>query len=210
MTALLPPSSGAAWRPREPDEVRRDQQAGVAAWQAAARIAEVAENAEATRARSREMRLDLDRRMDVVRRQQAALVERTRQQVEASNALLRPDAPPRVVVVHRSAWFRDKVVAGLVDSGLDVVARLDNGADAVGVSVAEQPDLLFVEDKLPMLGGVEVVRQVLEFAPHTIAAAQVEYDSDIPVLLDIGARAAFPRRVPPADVARELALLLSA
>ena len=209
MTALQRPHV-ASWRPRRPDELRRDQAAGVAAWQAAIRAAQMADQVEATHARSREMRLDLDRRMDVVGRQHAALMERSRQHVQASSTPLRPDAPPRVVVVHRSAWFLDKVVAGLVGCGLDVVARLENGADAVGVSVAEQPDLLFVEDKLPMLGGAEVVRQVLQFAPYTIAAAQVEYDSDIPTMLDVGARAAFPRRLPPADVARELAVLLTA
>src|SRR5688572_2753432 len=112
MTALQPPPA-ARWRARRPDELRRDQSAGVAAWEAVQRAAETAEQAAAAQACSREMRLDLDRRMDVVRRQQAALLERTQQQVAATNALLRPDAPPRIVIAHRNVWFRDKVVDGL-------------------------------------------------------------------------------------------------
>ena len=113
-----------------------------------------------------------------------------------------------MVFVHRNAWFTDKVCAALLGSGLEVVARLTNGAEAVGVAVAEQPDLLLVEDSLPMLSGETVVREVLACAPATIAVGQVASDSGVASMLEAGARAAFTRRVPPADVARGLVALL--
>lgn len=198
------------WRPRPETDLVRDQIEGIQAWNVARRAIEIAEEAEAARARSREMRLDLSRRMDVVRRQHQAMVQRTEEQLRESAYVLRTAAPARAVVVHRNDWFKDKLIDGLRSGGVEVVARLENGADAVGVAVAEQPDLILVEDKLPMVNGIDVIRQVLEYAPGTIAAAQVSLDDGIAAVLDAGARTAFTRRVPPADVARDLCALVRA
>ena len=191
-------------------EVLADQVRGISAWNTARRAIEMAEEAAEAGARSREMRLDLDRRMEVIRRQHEALVRRTEEQLAASARVLRSTAPARAQVVHRNEWFRDKLVAGLADGGVDVIAQLENGADAVGVAVAEQPDLLVLEDKLPMITGEEVIRQVRQFSPLTIAVVQVSYDDDVPAALEAGARTAFTRRVPPADVAREICQLVTA
>ena len=196
------------WRPRSATDVIRDQVAGIDAWHAARRERELAEEAEDARVRSRESRLDVSRRLDVLRRQHQAIVEHTDQQLRRSSQLLRHAAPVRAVIVHRNDWFQGKVVAGLQSMGIEVVARLDNGADAVGVTVAEQPDLLLVEDKLPMINGDEVIRQVRAFAPGTIAAAQVSTEGAIPAMLEAGAQIAFARRVPPTDVAADLAELV--
>src|SRR4051812_8625074 len=195
-------------RRRELD-VYRDQLAGIDAWNAARRADEIRERAAEAAGRSREMRLDLARRMDVIRRQQQALVDRTEEQLRSSVDLLHATAPARAMVVHRNEWFKDKVITGLTDNGIHVVARLENGADAVGVAVAEQPDLILVEDKLPMISGQEVIQQVKQFAPRTIITAQAENDWDIAPLLEAGATTAFTRRVPPADVAHDLRLLLT-
>lgn len=198
------------WRSRPETDLVRDQLDAIEAWNVARRAIEMAEESAAARARSREMRLDLARRMDVVRRQHQAMIQRTEEQLRESAHLLRTGAPARAIVVHRNDWFKDKLIDGLRRGGVDVVARLENGADAVGVAVAEQPDLLLVEDKLPMLSGVDVIRQVLRYAPRTIAGAQVCVDDGIAELLDAGARTAFTRRVPPADVARDLCALVRA
>jgi hypothetical protein len=199
----------AAWQPRLPVEVVADQLRGMAAWHEARRAIEQAQESASGQALSREMRLDLDRRMDVVRRQHEAMVQRVHEQLAGSSRLPRGAAGPRAVLVHRNEWFRDKVIEGLVAGGVDVVAVLDNGADGVGVAVAEQPDLLFVEDKLPMIGGPEVISQVGLFAPGTMTAAQVAHEAAVAEFLGAGAVAAFARRVPPAEVARELCRLLS-
>ena len=146
---------------------------------------------------------------NAVRRVNQAMIERTEQQIRDTARLLRR-SHPRAVIVHRNDWFKDKLTAGLTAGGVDVVERLENGADAIGVVVAEQPDLVLVEDKLPMIMGDEVIRQVLRFAPNTIAAAQVGNDWEIEALLEAGARTAFARRVPPADVAADLCQLVGA
>ena len=156
---------------------------------------------------SREVRLDLSRRLDVLRAQHDAIVERAEAHLRGSIGLLDRHHVTRTVVVHRSEWFTDKVSAGLATRGVEVVARLSNGAQAIGCVVAEQPDLLLVEDVLAMVPGVEVVREARQFSPETRIGAQVEHESGIAEILEAGASAAWARRVPPADVASGLLAL---
>src|SRR5438128_1645112 len=97
------------WHRRLDSEVLADQLRGINAWNAARRAIEMAEQAVASGARSREMRLDLDRSMEVIRRQHEALVRRTEEQLAASARVLRSTAPARALVVHRNEWFKDKL-----------------------------------------------------------------------------------------------------
>jgi CheY-like chemotaxis protein len=182
-----------------------DQVSAIGAWNRARREVE----ARAAEAGSREMRLDRARRLDVVRRQHGALVESTERQLRDAGGCLEAAPAPRAVVVHRNDWFKDKLGAGLRAGGFTVVGELSNGADAVGVVVAEQPDVLLVEDKLPMLGGLAVVAEVRRYAPKTLVTVQVGNDWEIGPFLDAGAHAAFTRRIPPADIAEALCELLA-
>jgi CheY-like chemotaxis protein len=182
----------------------RRQLDGVEAWNVRRRQQE---QAALVGQRSREQRLDLSRRMEVLREQHRAIVARTQEHLRRSADALSVQRP-RAVVVHRNAWFSDKVAAAFASGGLDVVARLTNGAEAVGVVVAEQPDLLLVEDALPMLPGDVVVREVREYAPGTLIGAQVASDGGVATMLEAGATAAYVRRVPPAEVAAGLVGLL--
>ena len=187
-------------------ELAAAQLAAIDRWHAARRAASAtAERAAA----SREARMDLARRMDVIRAEHRAIVERTDAQLRASAELLRTSAPRRAIVVHRNSWFTDKVCAELHLRDIQVVSRLTNGAEAVGAVVAEQPDLLLVEDSLPMMSGEDVVREVRTFAPRTRIAAQVAYDDRIAAMLQAGADSAYTRRVPPSDVVAGLLELLS-
>lgn len=166
------------------------------------------QEAMAAGSRSREARMDLARRMEVLRRQQEAIIKRSEEQLRASGRLIHNSAPTRAVVVHRNEWFVSKVAEGLRALGIEVVAKLDNGADAVGTVVAEQPDLLLVEDNIPMQPGPDVVRLSKLYAPETVIAAHVAYDDRVAVMIDAGASAAYTRRIPPAEVAQALAGLL--
>ena len=129
--------------------------------------------------------------------------------MEASGGVLRAMGP-RALLVHRNEWLRRRVAQDLERCGIEVVAQLDNGAEGVGALVAEQPDLLFVEDTLPMVSGLQVLQEAGRYAPRTLLAAQVGYDDQLPAALDAGAVAAFTRRIPPADIGAELARLVSA
>ena len=166
--------------------------------------------AEATAGYSREMRMDSERRLEVLRRQHDALVARAVAQLEESGRPSGQATPARVLLAHRNEWFLDRVSALLHGGGLTVLARFDNGADAIGASIADQPDLLLVEDALAMVPGDEVVREVVRYCPGTAVVAQVAYAGGIAPMLDAGALAVHTRRVPPADVAAAMVELVTA
>lgn len=90
------------------------------------------------------------------------------------------------------------------------MAQTDNGADAVGLVVAEQPDLVLVEDTLAMLPGLEVIREVRRFSPDTVVVAQAAYGDRVGQLLDAGATTVITRSVPPHDVAQSVLRLMRA
>lgn len=183
-----------------------DQLRAIAAWTRDNRTGELL----LVDAQSREALLDLSRRHDVVERQRLALIDWTDRQLRDSDRVLRSVAPLRAMVVHRHEWFKGKVIAGLEAAGIAVVADLENGADAVGVVVAEQPDLLLLENKLHMLFGLEVTRAVRTYSPATLVVAQVENDSEIGPFLEAGAATAYTRRIPPADIVAALCEYLAA
>jgi CheY-like chemotaxis protein len=166
--------------------------------------------ASATAARSREMRMDQARTVEVIRREHQALIARADEQLRRSGDLLRDTSRRRVLLAHRNEWFRRVVAEQLEDRGWAVVAMLSNGADAVGVAVAEQPEVLLVEDCMAMVPGVQVVRDVRTFCPQTVVAAQVGYSDRIGALLDAGATTVWTRQVPPREVARGLMELAAA
>jgi CheY-like chemotaxis protein len=158
---------------------------------------------------TREGRLDVARRLDVLRRTHAAIIARTGEYLARQpDPILWPLAP-RAVIAHRQEWFVSKLTQVLRERGIAVVAATDNGADALGYVIAEQPDLLLVVDQLAMLSGAELVAEAALFAPHTLVAVQVRDNDGVGRMLNAGARNAFARQVPPADIADALAELIS-
>lgn len=158
---------------------------------------------------SREARWDADRRLEVLDRAHQALVMRLDAALAADPWPLPSGTGRRAVLVHRQEWFVQKMTAALTGLGVTVVAVCDNGADAVGILVGEQPDLALVEESLPMLTGQQVVAEAVRFAPATMLVAQVRHGDRIGDFLDAGARTAVTRQVPPADVAQQMSALLS-
>jgi CheY-like chemotaxis protein len=194
-------------RPTRPQtEMLLDQVQAIDAWTRQHRIIDLRFD-DAT---SRQDRLDIARRKDVLQRQHQALVDWTQRQLSQSDRPLSARAEPRAVLVHRNEWVKSKLTGGLQEGGVTVVAALENGADAVGVVIAEQPDLLLVEDKLPMVTGLDVTREARRYAPSTVVVAQVANDWEIGPFLEAGATTAFSRRVPPADIVAEVLAFLAA
>jgi DNA-binding NarL/FixJ family response regulator len=115
----------------------------------------------------------------------------------------------RAVVAHRQAWFTGKVTAALEAKGFSVVDAGGNGADAVGIAVADQPEVVLLEDKLAMLPGEDVVRQIRTLCPNTLIAVQVEHGGLLGGFLDAGASSGFTRQVPPAEVVAPLLELIT-
>ncbi len=177
------------------------QLAAIDAWNKARRASESAADAVTL---TREMRLDLSRRMEARRREQEALLARAEEQLRESGGVLAGRARTRAVLAHRNAWLRDSVAHRLEQQGIAIVGVFEDGAEAAGTIVVEQPDLVLVEDRLPTLSGVEVVRRVRAFAPDAVVGAQCLDGSGIRALVDAGAQAVFTRRIPPLDIADQL------
>lgn len=175
-----------------------DQLAGLDRWHRTRALRTEASEAAAL---TREMRLDLRRRSESRRREQLALIGRAEEHLRESRALL---GRTRAVIAHRSDHLRRGVSQALEREGVLVVAQLDNGADALGVAVVEQPDLMLVDELLPSLTGVEVVREMVALSPGTVLGGCAEGDDGVRRLLEAGARTAFTRRVPPDQVAAGL------
>jgi hypothetical protein len=194
------------WRPRTDVDVVADQLSAIDAFNRARAATEQA--AHATQL-TREMRMDNSRRLEVVRRQHRSLVARADEQLRQSSGLLYSSADRRAVVAHANDWFSKKLAGRLEEEGVRVLARVPCGADAVGVAVAEQVDVILVGEKLEMVSGEEVVREVTALAPHTLLAAQVPSAQRAPALLEAGASEIFTREVPPGDVAGRLAELVA-
>lgn len=171
------------------------------AWHRARRASEAAAESVAL---TREMRLDASRRVEARRREQRALLARAEEQLRSSGGVLTGRVQTRAVLAHRNAWLRDNVANRLEERGVSVVGVFDDGAEAAGTVVVEQPDLVLVEDRLPTLSGVEVVRRVRVFAPQAVVGAQVLDAAGVQLLVDAGAQAVFTRRIPPLDIADQL------
>jgi CheY-like chemotaxis protein len=161
------------------------------------------------RRQSRELRMDDARDREVRRREQAALIARSHQQLIEAGEPWQASVAGRAVLAHRNAWFLDKIAEALSSEGILVVAALSNGADAVGCAVAEQPDVMLVDEVLAMLPGEQVVREVRALCPRTVIAAQVESGARVGAMLDAGASPVFTRQVPPAEIAEALLRLVS-
>jgi CheY-like chemotaxis protein len=156
---------------------------------------------------SRDARGERARQMHALEAIRDAMRAQTAKRLKAAPAV--PQQSPRVVVAHRHAWFVDRLSQALEDYGIAMVARLNNGAEALGVTVAEQPDLLLIEDAMPLVRGEDVLKEVQQFAPRTLVAIQVDKTERARRLTELGADAALSRTVPPPDVAGDLAALVA-
>jgi DNA-binding NarL/FixJ family response regulator len=69
------------------------------------------------------------------------------------------------MVVDDHPMWRDAVARDLADAGFEVVAALGEGASALRVIGAAQPDVVVADLRLPDISGVEVTRGVLAARP---------------------------------------------
>lgn len=150
---------------------------------------------------AREARMEQERREAVRRREQEAL------QARASAAQPVVGDRPRAVVVHRAAWTREALCQQLLQAGVDVVEMHEDGAAGLGAVVAEQPDLVVVQEQLPWKDGLEVVREVRRFSPSTRVAVHLDRPAAEQGARAAGAHVVFPRSTRPVDMIADLVAL---
>jgi CheY-like chemotaxis protein len=158
---------------------------------------------------SREARVDQDRALQARNRERAALLAHLDRQELALVTGQPLPRRPMIVVAHRQPWWRDKARDALDSAGLCVDFVLQDGADVVAVLVAEQPEVVLAEDRLPTVTGIDLVRRASVLSPDSFIALQVADELALQQALDAGARAAYTRQVPPADIAHDIQLRLA-
>jgi len=156
----------------------------------------------------REMRLDLAGELEALRATHAAVVARAELQLGQTGDPMWADSSCRAVLAHRDVWWRERVADCLTAQGVQVIAKAGDGVDAVGVLVVEQPDLVVVQDLLPLLPGLQVVRQARRYAPTSLIAAHLLDSRQAQPFLTAGADVAFNRLDRPGEVAEQLVALL--
>ena len=69
------------------------------------------------------------------------------------------------MVVDDHPMWRDGVARDLAEAGIDVVAAVGEGGQAVRVAAATRPDVVVLDLQLPDLSGVEIIRGLLAAHP---------------------------------------------
>jgi CheY-like chemotaxis protein len=68
--------------------------------------------------------------------------------------------PMRVVLVDDDARFRSMARRALVDDGVDIVAEVEDGREAVAAVAQWGPDVVLLDLALPGMDGLEVARRL--------------------------------------------------
>jgi DNA-binding NarL/FixJ family response regulator len=71
----------------------------------------------------------------------------------------------RIMVVDDHPMWRTGIERDLLEAGYDVVAAVGEGAQAVRIAPAAQPDVVVLDLQLPDLSGVEVIRGLVGAIP---------------------------------------------
>jgi two-component system NarL family response regulator len=103
-----------------------------------------------------------------------------------------PDAPIRILIADDHAVVREGLAAMIQRrSDMRVVAEAENGQRAVELARQHQPDVILMDLRMPVLGGVEAIAQIRAQQPqaHIIVLTTYDGDEDIYRALQAGARA---------------------
>jgi DNA-binding NarL/FixJ family response regulator len=89
-------------------------------------------------------------------------------------------------------------------SGIDVVGRARDGAEAVALIESEQPRVALVDVRMPRLSGIEVAERVQTLAPGTSVVFYTAFGDRalLSEALDVGARGFVLKEAPLVDLVR--------
>lgn len=209
MTRAVPPDHDEhrVWGPRHQAALLHDQITALNAWRGLRDPALAPPRPSGFGAR--EHRQDAGRVAAARERERRALLAALDRQLRA-HGLPGGHRGPRVVLAHRDRWSRGALSSALEAEGCELVAALDDGADAVGTAVAEQPDVLLVEERLPTVPVEEVLQVCRALLPAAVLAVEARSGESTGRLLDAGAHAVVSRAVGPQGAARQVLQCLGA
>lgn len=88
-------------------------------------------------------------------------------------------SPVRVLLVDDQRLFREGIATLLsVHEDIEVVGEADNGLRAVDATRIHRPDVILMDLRMPILGGVEATRRILEARPEARILVLTTFDDD--------------------------------
>ena len=93
------------------------------------------------------------------------------------------------VVAEDEALLREALLVALADAwpGLEIVAECEDGGSALEAIAAHQPDVAFLDIRMPGLTGIEVAAAAVEASPRTQVVFVTAYDQYAIDAFDAGA-----------------------
>ena len=74
---------------------------------------------------------------------------------------------PRLLVVDDHHLVRQALVELLTQAGFEIVGQGADGADAVALAKQLEPDLVLIDLRMPVLGGLDAARLIKDACPAT-------------------------------------------
>ncbi|HEV3012294.1 MAG TPA: response regulator transcription factor [Actinomycetota bacterium] len=84
---------------------------------------------------------------------------------------------PRLLVVDDHDMLREALVDLLVQAGFEVVGEAADGADAVALAKQLEPDVVLMDLRMPVLGGLDATRLIKDARPATQVVLLTAFDS---------------------------------
>ncbi|GAA0960563.1 response regulator transcription factor [Actinocorallia libanotica] len=101
-----------------------------------------------------------------------------------------PDAPIRLLIADDHPIFRDGLRGMFADDpAFEVLAEAENGARAVELARALQPDVILMDLRMPVMNGVAAIKELTRLGVPSRVLVLTTYDTDRDVLPAIEAGA---------------------
>ena len=114
----------------------------------------------------------------------------------------------RLLICDDSPEARELVKTSLAGQPeIDVVAEAENGQEAIALATATRPDVVLMDVRMPLLGGIEATRRIRELLPTTriVAYAGSDDADDVMAMMEAGADAYCVKGAPLWELERALA-----
>jgi two-component system, NarL family, invasion response regulator UvrY len=84
---------------------------------------------------------------------------------------------PRLLVVDDHDMLREALVELLVQAGFEVVGEAADGVDAVALAKQLEPEVVLMDLRMPVLGGLDATRLIKDARPATQVVLLTAFDS---------------------------------
>ena len=85
--------------------------------------------------------------------------------------------PPGVLVDDHHAMLREALAELLVQAGFEVAGQAADGADAVALAKRLEPDVVLMDLRMPVLGGLDATRLIRDACPATQVVLLTAFES---------------------------------